>query len=403
MPHPVRPHPPIALWPYSSWPIVWPWLNSGSIPSWPSSLPPHPRLHAKAAELAQQLNLAHMPPHAHAALLAGSAQRHLAELLQGIARYRQAPAYRPPLPAKIIHRAGHTVVRDYGARTGDGIPLLVIPSLINRYHILDLSRDCSLLRFLRQQGFRVLLVDWQTPEAEEWDFSLTSYATRILAIYAWIQKNIAPRTAVMGYCLGGMLALALAQRADISALALLATPWDLHRPDLNLSKGCASWLKLWRSDLTNGQPLQNWQQTAMFASWQPLLAGHKFRRSLHMGEKTYAHFVRVEDWLNAGPALPAPAALQLLQDFYGDNHPARGLWMVDGAAVDPRRISCPTLMVIPQDDVIVPPPSAFSLQPLLKDVTVHQPPLGHVGMIVSSRARAHVWETLSNFFRTHLF
>ena len=66
-----------------------------------------------------------------------------------------------------LWREGTTRVLDYGDPARGGVPLLVVPSLINRAYILDLSARSSLLRWLADQGFRPFLVDWGRPGIDE--------------------------------------------------------------------------------------------------------------------------------------------------------------------------------------------------------------------------------------------
>ena len=73
--------------------------------------------------------------------------------------------------------AGATLLHDYG-HGGDGaaIPILLVPSLINRAYILDLSARRSFARWLSANGFR-LFVDRRAPGAVERGFTLADYVT----------------------------------------------------------------------------------------------------------------------------------------------------------------------------------------------------------------------------------
>ena len=66
-------------------------------------------------------------------------------------------------------------------------------------------------------------------------------------------------------------------------------------------------------------------------------------------------FVAVEDWLNDGVPLAAPVARECLAGWYGANTPGRGDWRVAGEAVQPSTLDLPTLVVLPDQDRIVPP------------------------------------------------
>ena len=87
-----------------------------------------------------------------------------------------------------------------------------------------------MLRWLAAHGVHPYLLDWGWPGEVERSFSLTDY------IAGRLERAIAamPGPVVLaGYCMGGLLALAAALRLPdkVSALALLATPWDFHAAD----------------------------------------------------------------------------------------------------------------------------------------------------------------------------
>jgi len=150
-----------------------------------------------------------------------------AALVSGIAAYRAFP-YRRDMPdPPVIWEEGETRLLDFG---GEGPTVLFVPSLINRAYILDLMEDASMLRFLAQRGARPLLLDWGWPGEVERKFTLTDYiAGRLERAIAAIPGPVV----LAGYCMGGLLALAeaLRQPGKVSALALLATPWDFHAAD----------------------------------------------------------------------------------------------------------------------------------------------------------------------------
>ncbi len=142
-----------------------PLLKNGSI-AW------RPELKAAAQSLANEL--ARAQPEAFAAAVSREARHRLAAFLDGLTRYRRHPYRRAEAGAPAIWREGTTRLLDYG--TGEnGVPLLVIPSLINRAYILDLEPERSFLRFLAGEGFRPYLVDWDAPGEAERQFSLDDY------------------------------------------------------------------------------------------------------------------------------------------------------------------------------------------------------------------------------------
>src|SRR5690606_3772790 len=101
-------------------------------------------------------------------------RRRLDAFLAGVETYRRHPYRRDLADPPAVWKQGTTCLRDYGADgRAPGRPVLVIPSLINRGYILDLSAERSFLRRLAGRGLQPFLVDWNVPGAAERHFSLT--------------------------------------------------------------------------------------------------------------------------------------------------------------------------------------------------------------------------------------
>jgi len=300
-------------------------------------------------------------------------------------------------------RAGTTRLLDYGAAgAAAACPVLVVPSLINRGYVLDLSAQRSLLRWLAGQGLRPFLVDWDRPGPEERRFTLTDYiAGRLEAALDAVRAETGTRPAVIGYCMGGLLALALAIRRqdDVSGLALLATPWDFHAgADAQGALAAAALPGLGPLMEARGElPVDIIQ--GLFAGLDPQLVLRKFLAfaRLDPASPKAAAFVALEDWLNDGVALSAPVARECLGGWYGENTPARGAWRVAGEVVDPGRLARPSLCMVPAQDRIVPPDSARALAGALPGTETLVPRLGHIGMVVSAGAETQVWRPLANW------
>ena len=141
----------------------------------------------------------------------------------------------------------------------------------------------------------------------------------------------------------------------------------------------------------------------MFAALDPLLAARKFTAfaALPPASAAARNFVALEDWLNDAVPLTGPVARACLEDWYGANAPARGDWRVGGEPVRPERVTCPALNVVPARDRIVPPASAEALSEKLPDVETWRPPLGHIGMMASPRAKRLLWRKLADWVAAH--
>jgi polyhydroxyalkanoate synthase subunit PhaC len=375
---------------YSSM-LALPLLKSGLLP-WKPNLAPH------AAALVSDLGATALPDFARA--VEAELRRRADALAAGITAYRRHPYRRTLNDAPVIWSQGTTCLRDY--RPDGGVPVLIVPSLINRADVLDLKEERSLLRYLAASGLRPLLVDWNEPGEAEQRFDLTAYVAGRLegAFEAAIGAAGAPM-AVLGYCMGGLLALGLALRRqrDVTRLALLATPWDFQSGNPGfarflgaLAEPVAAWFG------AQGQVPTDVLQS-LFWLGDPHLANRKFRHfaELDPASPEAENFVAVEDWLNDGVPLALPVARECFARWYGANTAFTGSWKLAGQTVDPGGFVKPALVVVPAKDRLVPPVSALALARRLPNAEILQPDLGHIGLVVGGRAPATVWAPLRDW------
>ena len=368
---------------------------SGSRAAWPllSSAWPHSRAGLDPSLAAHLQNAL---PEKLAAAVDLESRARLDAFLTGLETYRAHPYRRDLDDPPAVWSEGSTQLLDFG---GKGPPVLVVPSLVNKSYVLDLDADTSMMRYMARQGLNPLLVDWGVPgETERRSFTLTDY---IAGRLSRALDAIGERAAVLGYCMGGDLAVALAQlrAAEVRGVALLATPWDFHAPmgaPHPVLKALGPALEA-MIDMNGALPIDVLQ--SLFFSLDPTQSWAKFRGFAALDPESDAarRFVALEDWANDGVPLAGPVARECLFDWYGDNSPAKGKWRVAGEPVIPDGIEVPTLHVIPARDRIVPPESARALAAIVPGAEVLTPAAGHVGMAVGSRAEREVWQPVSRW------
>ncbi|MDB5370889.1 MAG: poly-beta-hydroxybutyrate polymerase [Roseomonas sp.] len=367
--------------------------------NWSAGWPISKAGRAEAARIAAALGAGHHHPEAfRAAVLRRLAQADRA-LIAGIAAYRRHPWQREVPEPAVLWQEGGSRLLDYG---GEGVPLLVVPSLVNRAQVLDLAPGHSMLRHLAAHGSRVLLLDWGWPGEVERAFTLTDYiAGRLERVLDAAPVAALGPVVLVGYCMGGLLALAAALRRPdrLRALALLATPWDFTAGGEDVaarSQAMAALLPRLEPLLaaTGTLPVDIIQ--SLFAGLDPWAIARKFRAFARMdpADPRTILFVALEDWLNNGVPMAAPVARECLGGWYGRNEPGSGRWRVAGAVVKPENLAMPAFLAIPQADRIVPPASALALAARIPQAQVHMTPAGHIGMAAGSRAERALWSPL---------
>jgi polyhydroxyalkanoate synthase len=386
----------MAAMSYASSNAALPLLSSGSL-SW------SPTLGKNAAGLRK--DLASVDGAALAAAVDREGRRRLGVFLSGVERYRVHPYRRDLEYPPAVWAAGTTRLYDYGRDRAKGPPVLIIPSLINRAYILDLSSRRSFVRWFANQGVWPFLLDWDAPGAAERGFTLTDYIRgRLEPALECVAGLTGERPVVAGYCMGGLLAAALVQRrvAEVRGLALLATPWDFHAVRAEQARGIAALAIGWEGIMGALGELPVDLLQVMFAALDPQLGERKFSAfaALDPDSDQARDFVALEDWVNDGVPLAAAVARECLSGWYGANSAASRQWRVDGQPVDPAALDLPALAIIPQNDRIVPPRSALALADAMPRASRLSPAAGHIGMMVGRGVDETVWRPMLDWLKT---
>lgn len=373
------------------------------------SLPWSPALAVEAAALRDAVEKNRAPDDVFAEAVGAASARRLAAFLAGISQYHTHVYRRRVVDPPAVWSAGGSRLLDYDADAPgaavDGPVILVVPSLVNRAYILDLAEKRSLMRHLAGAGMRPMLMDWGEPGPEDSGLTLDDYiAGRLAGALDHILAHTEEPVLLLGYCMGGLLALALALRRsrDIAGLALMATPWDFHADNPAQARAMAAIMEPQFAfyDGLGAMPVDVLQ--TLFVALDPTLTLRKFCAFAALDPKSSQarSFVALEDWVNDGVPLAAAVARECLIGWYGENRPARDAWMVAGDAIVARELRMPTLHIIPEHDRIVPPASARALAEAIPEAQSLTPKAGHIGMVVGSRAKKEVWAPLTDWLGT---
>jgi len=387
----------------------------------------HPELGADAADLAATIQ-GH-PSQQFLETVSRLAANRLKDLLAGVEAYQSHDWIQAERDRHIIWQRGSVHLYDYGdpgeettdrnkdrqrnRDSADAQPrtVLLVPSMINASDILDLMPGRSLVHYMRAAGLRPVLLDWGDragDTAHEQAFDLGQFvADRLVPALTDLADRSGGPVDVVGYCMGGTLALAAATMVPdaVASLSLLASPFDFHAggdqapPFLSAMQAIVA-----AGDARCPVPVDVLQ--LYFTALDPTLNDRKFRRFAHMDpdSEDARFFVAMERWANGGAAMPRAVAADCLHHWYAQNLLARGAWHIGDHRVVPDVLTCPVFVAAPQNDRLVPTNSALAAAAHFANPTVISPASGHVGMIVGSGAEAGLWRPLVHWLqrRSHI-
>lgn len=317
-----------------------------------------------------------------------------------------------PTPKDAILRDGSATLlrfrRDPAAASdGGALPLLLVPSLINKWYVLDLRPGASVVQALTAAGIDTFCLDWGEPGDEdrylEWDDVVARLDRMIRRV---LRVTGAPRVGLLGYCMGATLtAIEVALRPErVAAFVNLAGPIDFGQGGFLTHMTDPRWFD--PEAIAAAGNMQPAQMQAGFSMLRPTTALAKWVGLLDRAHDPAAReaFEALEAWAADNVAFPAAAYLRYIRDLYQRNELVRGEHHVAGRRVDLGAIRCPTLTVVAERDAICPPAAALALREHggSERADVLSIPGGHVGAVVGSRAARELYPALSTWLRDAL-
>ncbi|HZO11704.1 MAG TPA: alpha/beta fold hydrolase [Polyangiaceae bacterium] len=305
-----------------------------------------------------------------------------------------------PTPRDVVLCDGAArLLRFRGPTQAGHAPVLLVPSLINRWYVLDLCPGVSVVEALTAAGLDVYLLDWGVPGDEdrhlEWD--------EIVARLHRMVRRVGPRIGLLGYCLGGTLAAieAALEPERIVALVNLAGPIDFSEggrltlmtdPRWFDAEAIAEAGNVSAAQLQSGfVALRPTRELAKLVMWLDKLGD---QAALERADA-------LERWARDNVAFPAAAYARYVRALYQENELVRGEHRIFGSRVDLHAIEAPVLTVVASEDAICPPRAASALHAFVRASRLLQIPGGHVGAVVGSRAARELYPTLVSWLSEH--
>ena len=319
-------------------------------------------------------------------------------------------------PGKVVFRNHLIELIQYTPTTAKVYPepLLIVPSCIMKFYILDLSPSNSMVRYLVSQGHTVFMISWRNPEASDRELSLQDYVhSGVMQAMAAVKEGTgAPRIHAMGYCLGGtFLAIAAAAlgRPDTKAQA---APHKGSAGRDNLPKLATVTLLAAQTDFSepgelgvfiDDDQLKNLREEMArtgFLSGRQMAGSFQFlhSRDLIWSRNTRRYLLGQDEvgsdlmsWNADVTRLPERMHIQSLSSFYLNNELATGHYRLDSAGVvSLKDITAPMLVVGTVRDHVSPWQSVYKINYLTDThLTFVLASGGHNAGIVSEPGHPH--------------
>ncbi|HJV43413.1 class I poly(R)-hydroxyalkanoic acid synthase [Caulobacter sp.] len=247
------------------------------------------------------------------------------------------------------------------------IPLLIFPPWINKFYILDLRPENSMIRWLTSQGFTVFVASWVNPDRKLADKTFEDYMFE--GVYDATQQVMAQcgvdKVNTVGYCIGGtLLSVALAHMAAkgdkrINSATFFAAQQDFAEAGDLLLFTNEEWLKAieQQMDAAGGfLPSQSMADTFNALRGNDLIWSF-FVSNYLMGKEPRPFDLLF--WNADQTRMPKALHLFYLRNFYKDNALTTGKLDLGGEHLDLSKVKVPIFVQSSRDDHIAPYRSVY--------------------------------------------
>jgi polyhydroxyalkanoate synthase subunit PhaC len=280
-------------------------------------------------------------------------------------------------------------------------PMLFVPPCINKFYIMDLQPDNSLIRYTVEQGHRLFVVSWRNADESmahfTWDQYIEDAAIRAIGLV----RDISGATQIntLGFCVGGtILATALAVLATrgerpACSMTLLTTLLDFSNTgvlDLFIDEAMVRMreMTIGEEGPQGGGLLKGQELATTFSFLRPNDLVWNYVVGNYLKGETPPPFDLLY-WNSDSTNLPGPMYCWYLRNTYHENKLAKpGVATVCGEQIDLRKINLPTYVYASREDHIVPWDSAYTNTQVLKGpVRFMLGASGHIAGVINPPAK----------------
>lgn len=247
------------------------------------------------------------------------------------------------------------------------VPVLIVPPWINKFYILDLTPEKSMIKWLVDQGLTVFVMSWVNPDARLAQKGFDDYMRDgiLAALDTVLKVTQEPQAHLVGYCVGGTL-LAV-------TLAYMGATGD--------SRAASATFLTTQIDFTHAGDLKVFVDEEQLAGLEKrmkelgYLEGKKMASAFNMLRSNDLIWPYVVNnymkgkapfpfdllfWNADSTRMPAANHSYYLRNCYLENNIAKGKAEIAGVKIDMKKVTIPVYDLATREDHIAPPNSAFT-------------------------------------------
>jgi len=316
-----------------------------------------------------------------------------------------------PTPRDTLWRDGSASLyrfrRPSSVKPAGALPVLVVPSMINKWYVVDLRSGASLVEALVAGGLDVYCLDWGTARDEDRYLTWDDVLARLGRAVRFTERHAGRKqVGLLGYCMGATLAgiYAALEPKHVAALINLAGPFDFAHGGLLRTMVDPKWFDA--SAVAAAGNVSPDQMQSGFVALRPSAQMAKWIGYLDRMHEPASResFGALEEWAGDNIPFPGSAYETYIADLYQNNALVKGEHHVAGRRVDLGSIRCPVLTVAAERDTICPLAAARALNETCgsADKELVVVPGGHVGAVVGSRAPKVLYPAMRDWLRAKL-
>ena len=296
-------------------------------------------------------------------------------------------------------------------------PFLLVPPCINKYYILDLQPENSLVRYAVAQGHRTFVVSWRNPDASLATKSWDNYIEEAVIKAIHVTRDIAGKPAqeesinALGFCVGGtMLTTALAVLAargekPVHSVTLLTTLIDFTDSGILDVFIDEAFVKFREQEMGKGGLMKGKDLASTFSFLRPNDLVWNYVVGNYLKGETPPPFDLLY-WNSDATNLPGPYYAWYLRNTYLENNLIKpGVATVCGEKIDLRSLDMPFYLYGSREDHIVPIEGAYaSSQVLLGKKRFVMGASGHIAGVINppvKNKRSHWIRSDAKLPKTH--